>query len=108
MTASTSLDRVSLIERLLRRMNLRFSTLFLLFAVLTVVDLLISDFIPFADEIGLALITLILGLWRDRRKVPGLGYDSSISAVGRRPVWLGGACRFLVLRRQSLDDITSL
>ncbi len=43
MTASTSLDRVSLIERLLRRMNLRFSTLFLLFAALTVVDLLISD-----------------------------------------------------------------
>jgi len=70
MIASTSLNRVSLIGRLLRRMNLRFPTLFLLFAVLTVLDLLIPDFIPFADEIGLALITLILGLWRDRRKVP--------------------------------------
>jgi uncharacterized protein DUF6116 len=49
--------------RLLRRMNLRFPTLFLLFAVLTVLDLLIPDFIPFVDEFGLALITFILGLW---------------------------------------------
>ncbi len=69
MIASASLDRVSLIGRLLLRMNLRFPTLFLLFTVLTVLDLLIPDIIPFADEIGLALITLILGLWRDR-KVP--------------------------------------
>ena len=63
MIASTSLDRVSLMGRLLRRMNLRFPTLFLLFAVLTVLDLLIPDFIPFVDEFGLALITFILGLW---------------------------------------------
>lgn len=67
MIASPSLDRVSLIGRLLRRMSLRFPTLFLLFAVLTVLDLLIPDIIPFVDEIGLALMTLILGLWRDRR-----------------------------------------
>ena len=70
MIASTSLDRVSLMGLLLRRMNLRFTTLFLLFDVLTVLDLLIPDFIPFVDEFGLALITFILGLWGDRRKVP--------------------------------------
>jgi hypothetical protein len=29
--------------------------------------LLIPDFIPFADEIGLALLTILFGLWKDRR-----------------------------------------
>ena len=60
--------RASLIGRLLRRMNLRFPTLFVLFAALTLIDMLLPDVIPFVDEIGLALLTLILGLWRDRRE----------------------------------------
>jgi hypothetical protein len=61
------MDPVSLIGRLLARLNLRVPALFLLFAGLTVADLLIPDVIPFADEIGLALLTLLFGLWKDRR-----------------------------------------
>jgi len=41
--------------------------LFLILALLTVADLLIPDFIPFLDEIGLALLTIMLGLWKDRK-----------------------------------------
>ncbi len=63
-----SMDRVSLIGRLLQRLNLRFPSLFLLFAGLTLADLLIPDVIPFADEIGLALLTLLFGLWKDRKR----------------------------------------
>jgi hypothetical protein len=62
------MDRVSLIGRLLTRLNLRFPTLFLLFAGLTFIDLLIPDVIPFADEIGLALLTLLFGLWKNRKR----------------------------------------
>ena len=64
----TLMDRVSLIGRLLQRLNLRFPSLFLLFAGLTLVDLLVPDVIPFADEIGLALLTLLFGLWKDRKR----------------------------------------
>lgn len=63
----TSTDRLSLLGRLLQRLNLRFPSLFVLFAALTVADILIPDVIPLADEIGLALLTLLLGLWKDRR-----------------------------------------
>lgn len=67
MLASGSMDRVSLLGRLLQRLNLRFPSLFVLFAVLTLVDLIVPDVIPLADEIGLALLTLLLGMWKDRR-----------------------------------------
>ena len=63
----TSTDRLSLLGRLLKRLNLRFPSLFVLLAALTLADILIPDVIPFADEIGLALLTLLLGLWKDRR-----------------------------------------
>ena len=63
-----AMDRASLIGRVLQRLNLRFPSLFLLFAGLTLADLLIPDVIPFADEIGLALLTLLFGLWKDRRR----------------------------------------
>jgi len=56
--------------RLLRRLNLRFPTLFAFFAILTALDFILPDPIPFADEIGLALLTLLFGLWRDRRAPP--------------------------------------
>lgn len=47
--------------------RLRFPQLFFLTAGLFLLDLLIPDFIPFADEILLALATLLLGAWqRDR------------------------------------------
>ena len=62
-----SLQRTSVAARLLRRLNLRFPGLFLILALLTVADLLIPDFIPFLDEIGLALLTIMLGLWKDRK-----------------------------------------
>lgn len=39
----------------------------MLFAVLTLADIIVPDVIPLADEIGLALLTLLLGLWKDRR-----------------------------------------
>ena len=52
---------------LLRRLNLRFPTLFVVFAILTVLDIALPDPIPLVDELGLALLTLLLGLWRDRR-----------------------------------------
>ena len=56
-----------LIARLLSRLGLRFPTLFLILLVLTILDILIPDPIPFADEIILAVLTVIFGLWKDRR-----------------------------------------
>jgi hypothetical protein len=56
-----------LLVGLLEGLHLRFPTLFALFAVLTVLDLVLPDPIPFADELGLALLTLLFGLWRQRR-----------------------------------------
>ena len=70
MFAFSSVNRVSLLGRLLQRLNLRFPSLFLLFAFLTLADLIVPDVIPFADEIGLAVLTLLLGMWKDRRHLP--------------------------------------
>jgi uncharacterized protein DUF6116 len=58
---------VSLLTRLVGRLNLRFPTLFTIFALLTAVDLVLPDPLPLVDELGLALLTLLLALWRDRR-----------------------------------------
>jgi len=66
---SISMQRASIAARLLRRLNLRFPGLFLILALLTLTDFLIPDIIPFADEIGLALLTLLLGSWKNR-KIP--------------------------------------
>ncbi|MFY9551791.1 MAG: DUF6116 family protein [Thermoanaerobaculia bacterium] len=57
-----------LISRILSRLNLRFPTLFVILLIVTVADLLIPDPIPFVDEIVLALLTAIFGLWRRRRE----------------------------------------
>ena len=54
MSAFSAFDRVSLLGRILQRLNLRFPSLFVLFAVLTLADIVIPDVIPLADEIGLA------------------------------------------------------
>jgi hypothetical protein len=59
---------VSVLTGLLRRLNLRFPTLFTLFALLTLLDLVVPDPLPLVDELGLALLTLLLALWRDRRR----------------------------------------
>lgn len=46
--------------------RLRFPTLFLVTAGLFVLDVLVPDFIPFADEILLGLGTLLLASWKNR------------------------------------------
>jgi hypothetical protein len=46
--------------------GLRFPTLFKICAALFVVDLFLPDLIPFADEILLALLTLLVGAFRKR------------------------------------------
>jgi hypothetical protein len=66
MTQST---QVSFAARLLERLNLRFPTLFIVFAILTLIDFVIPDSIPFFDEIGLALLTLLFGMWKNRKAV---------------------------------------
>ncbi len=67
MESSNSSKRVALFERMARRLNLRFPLLFAIFSLLTIIDLAVPDFIPFIDEAGLAVLTLLLGLWKDRR-----------------------------------------
>lgn len=51
--------------------RLRFPYLFLATAILFVGDLIFPDFVPFADEILLGLLTALFGTWR-RRRVSGL------------------------------------
>lgn len=46
--------------------RLRFPHLFLLIAAIFILDLLIPDVIPMADEILLGLLTLLLGAWKRR------------------------------------------
>lgn len=65
-----SAARPGLIEPLLRKLNPRFPTLFLVFLGLTIADFFVPDPIPFADEIALALLTAMLALWKDRKKPP--------------------------------------
>jgi len=60
-------EQSSLVTRILRRLNLRFPGLFVLLLLITLADLAIPDFIPFVDEVGLALITLLLGSWKNRK-----------------------------------------
>lgn len=79
MFAYSSVDRVSLLGRVLQRLNLRFPSLFVLFACLTLVDLIVPDVIPLADEIGLALLTLLLGMWKDRRTLHRAGASRAAS-----------------------------
>ena len=55
-----------LLERFAGR--LRFPQLFTITLILFVVDLLVPDMIPFADEVLLGLATLLLGSWKRQRK----------------------------------------
>lgn len=70
---------VKLVSRFAAR--LRFPTLFLITAGLFVLDLVIPDMIPFADELLLGLGTLLLGSLR-RRKQGGRDPDA-VSASER-------------------------
>jgi len=60
-------NRVSAVSRLLTGLNLRFPTLFLVLGILTLLDIVVPDFIPFIDEIGLALLTVLFGMWKNRK-----------------------------------------
>ncbi len=68
MIRAPSPSRVSFFGLLLRRLGLRFPGLFVLLAILTLADFVLPDPLPFVDELGLALLTLLLGLWKDRRQ----------------------------------------
>ena len=50
--------------------RLRFPTLFLVTAGLFLLDLVIPDLIPFADEILLGLATLLFSAWKRRDPRP--------------------------------------
>jgi hypothetical protein len=62
-------SRVTLpfVGRLIERLNLRYPTLFLLLAALTLVDFVVPDVVPLADELGLLLLTMLVGRWKSRR-----------------------------------------
>ena len=47
--------------------RLRFPQLFVVLAILFALDLVVPDFIPLLDEAVLGLLTLMTGLWKDRR-----------------------------------------
>ena len=47
--------------------RLRFPQLFAITLILFVVDLIVPDVVPFADELLLGLATLLLGSWKKRR-----------------------------------------
>ncbi len=61
------LRRRGIIQRLLGGLNLRFPGLFALLAAVTLLDILVPDFVPFVDEIILAILTMLFALWKDRR-----------------------------------------
>ena len=48
--------------------RLSYPRLFLVAALLFIVDLVVPDFVPLADEILLGLGTLLLANWKDRKK----------------------------------------
>jgi hypothetical protein len=59
--------------------RLRFPVLFGIAAICLVLDLLLPDVIPLADEVLLALLTALLASWRKRRG-PAAADDRSASA----------------------------
>ena len=58
--------------------RLSYPRLFLVAATLFVVDLIVPDVVPFADEILLGLGTLLLANWKNRKASP--------RADGREPI----------------------
>ena len=64
--------------------RLRFPQLFFLTAGLFVFDLLIPDFVPFIDEVLLALLTVLLGMWQ-QKTTPDEPQAPQIKDVTPRP-----------------------
>jgi hypothetical protein len=58
---------VSIATRLAERLDLRFPILVILLAVVTVPDVVVPDFFPFVDELGLLLLTLLFSRWKHRK-----------------------------------------
>jgi hypothetical protein len=58
------------VSRAIGRLGLRFPALFAILLTVTLADLVVPDLIPFVDEIVLATLTAIFGLWRERRPTP--------------------------------------
>lgn len=56
--------------------KLSFPRLFVFSAILFVIDLVVPDFIPFADELLLGLGTLLLANWK-KRKAPQPAQDDA-------------------------------
>ncbi len=98
MFAFSSVDRVSLLGRILQRLNLRFPSLFVMFALLTLADIIVPDVIPLADEIGLALLTLLLGLWKERRTPEPRSSHARRDALARIPHDSSSGNRAVALR----------
>lgn len=67
MHSATSGGASSWVQRLVEGLHLKFPTVFLLLLVLTVLDLITPDPLPFVDELFFALLTVLFGLWKDRR-----------------------------------------
>jgi hypothetical protein len=63
--------------------KLSYPRLFLLTAILFVVDLVVPDVVPFADELLLGLGTLLLANWK-KRKVPAAGDKPPIEGDSSR------------------------
>ncbi len=59
-----------------QRLGLRFPTLFVILLTVTLADFAVPDIIPFVDEIVLAALTALFGLWRERRVPAGPVRDS--------------------------------
>jgi hypothetical protein len=63
------MNRIPIISAILSFADgLRFRQLFLLVGSLFLIDLLIPDFIPLADELLLGLLTLLLAAWKKERR----------------------------------------
>ncbi len=58
--------KASIAARLIQRLNLRFPALVLILGILTLVNLFIPDPIPFIDEIVLAILATLFGMWKKR------------------------------------------
>jgi hypothetical protein len=58
-----------MIGRLITRLtaNLRYPTLFLIVGALFLINVVVPDFIPFYDEILLAMLTVLIGSIRKKR-----------------------------------------
>jgi hypothetical protein len=69
--------RLSIINRLAKKLNLRFPTLFIILGILTLIDFVVPDMIPFLDEIVLAILTVLFGMWKSRK--------SAIIPSGKQP-----------------------